>query len=171
VSLVDFVLHNSWCASTGSVFLPSAHFRYISDCWGDDLPPVLMEWHSLKSFNVFYLSKNVYVLLKMNIHAVVLCYVLLLLPIFYKLYESQKPRTLQMGFGCRDRCISANHKCSGCAILTWHMWLRWSRGSVLPLITQVREFKHSQCRQDFSGQKNPQHAFLWRGSKAIGPLS
>jgi hypothetical protein len=23
----------------------------------------------------------------------------------------------------------------------------------------------------FKGRKNPQHAFLWRGSKAVGPMS
>jgi hypothetical protein len=49
--------------------------------------------------------------------------------------------------------------------------LRWSRGGVLPLSTQVRRFKPSRSRQDFSGQKNPQHAFLRRGSKTIGPMS
>jgi hypothetical protein len=32
-------------------------------------------------------------------------------------------------------------------------WLRWSRGSVLPLSTQVRGFKPGQSCQDFSGQK------------------
>jgi hypothetical protein len=26
-------------------------------------------------------------------------------------------------------------------------------------------------QSDFSGQKNPQHAFLWRGSNAAGPMS
>jgi len=48
--------------------------------------------------------------------------------------------------------------------------LRWSRGSVLPLSTQVRGFKPSQSHQDFSGRKNPQHAFLWKGSKGVGPM-
>jgi len=171
VSLVDFVLHSSWCTSTGSVFLSSAHFRYISGCWGDDLLPTLMEWHSLKSFNVFYLSKNIYVLLKMNFHAVVLSYVILLLLVFYKLFESQRHHTLQMGFECHDGCISANHQRCGCAILTWHKRLRWSGGSVLPLSTQVRGFKPGRSRQNFSGRKNPQHAFLRSGSKAIGPMS
>ena len=49
--------------------------------------------------------------------------------------------------------------------------LRWSRGSVLPLSTQVHGFKPSRNRQDFSGRKNPQHAFLRKGSKAVGPMS
>jgi len=31
--------------------------------------------------------------------------------------------------------------------------------------------KPGQSRQDFSGRKNPQHAFLRRGSKAIGAMS
>ena len=48
----------------------------------------------------------------------------------------------------------------------WHEQLRWSRSSVLPLSTQVRGFKPGRSRQDFSGRKNPQHASLWRGSKA-----
>jgi len=45
------------------------------------------------------------------------------------------------------------------------------RGSVLPLSTQVCGFKPCRSRQDFSGQKNPQHAFLRKGSKAMGPMS
>jgi len=39
------------------------------------------------------------------------------------------------------------------------------------LSTQVRGFKPGRSRQDFSGRKNPQHAFLRRGSKAVGPMS
>ena len=50
-------------------------------------------------------------------------------------------------------------------------WLRWSRRSVPPLITQVRGFKPGQSRQDFSGQKNPQHAFFRKGSKGVNPMS
>jgi hypothetical protein len=49
--------------------------------------------------------------------------------------------------------------------------LLWSRGSVMPLSTQVRGLKPGQSRQDFSGRKNPQHAFLRRGSKVVGPMS
>jgi hypothetical protein len=52
-----------------------------------------------------------------------------------------------------------------------HERLRWSRGSMLPLSTQVRGFKPGRSCQDFSGWKNPQHAFLWRGSKAVSPMS
>jgi len=48
--------------------------------------------------------------------------------------------------------------------------LQWSRGSVLPLSTQVRGFKPGRSHQDFSGRKNPQHTFLWNGSKAMGPM-
>ena len=42
---------------------------------------------------------------------------------------------------------------------------------VLPLSTQVRRFKTGRSRQDFSGRKNPQHVFHWKGSKAVGPMS
>ena len=49
--------------------------------------------------------------------------------------------------------------------------LRWSGGSMLPLSNQVRGFKHGRSLQDFSGRKNPQHAFLRKGSKAVGPMS
>jgi len=49
--------------------------------------------------------------------------------------------------------------------------LRSCRGSVLPLSTQVRGFKSGQSHQDFSGRKNPQHAFLQKGSKAVDPMS
>jgi hypothetical protein len=51
--------------------------------------------------------------------------------------------------------------------------LRWSRGSVLAFGTQV-PWRRVQTRpkpSDFFGRKNPQHAFLRRGSKAVGPLS
>jgi hypothetical protein len=48
--------------------------------------------------------------------------------------------------------------------------LRWSRDSMLPLSTQVHGFKPGQNHQDFSGQKNPQHTFLQKGSKAVGPM-
>jgi hypothetical protein len=38
--------------------------------------------------------------------------------------------------------------------------------------TQLRGFKPGRSRQIFQGKKkNPQHAFLWRGSKAISPTS
>jgi len=48
---------------------------------------------------------------------------------------------------------------------------RWSRGSVLAFSTQVRGFKPDRSRRIFKGEKNPQHTFLRRGSKAIGPMS
>ena len=50
-------------------------------------------------------------------------------------------------------------------------WLRWSSGSVLALGTQVRGFEPGRNRRIFKGEKNPQHAFLRRGSKAVGPMS
>jgi len=37
--------------------------------------------------------------------------------------------------------------------------------------TQVSGFKPGRIRQEFSGRKNPQHAFLRSGSKAVGPMS
>ena len=48
--------------------------------------------------------------------------------------------------------------------------LRWSRGSVLAFGTQVRGFAPGRSRREFLGRKNPQHAFLRRGSKAVGPM-
>jgi len=46
-----------------------------------------------------------------------------------------------------------------------------SRGSVLAFSTQVRGFKPGGSRRIFKGEKNPQHAFPLRGSKAVGPMS
>jgi len=43
--------------------------------------------------------------------------------------------------------------------------------SVLTFSTQVRGFKPGRSRRIFKGEKNPQHAFLRRGSKAVGPMS
>jgi hypothetical protein len=69
--------------------------------------------------------------------------------------------------------ISVHRKSSGLCRLrnVWSVRLQWSRGSVLPLSTQFRRFKIDRSRQDFSGRKNLQHAFLRRGSKAVGPMS
>jgi len=50
------------------------------------------------------------------------------------------------------------------------MRLRWSRGSLLAFGTQVRGFTPCRTRRIFLGRKNPQHAFLRRGSKAVGPM-
>jgi len=41
---------------------------------------------------------------------------------------------------------------------------------VLPLSTQVRGLKPGRSHQDFSGRKNPQHAFFRKGSKAMGSM-
>jgi len=43
--------------------------------------------------------------------------------------------------------------------------------SVLAFGTQVRGFKPGRSRRIFKGEKNPQHAFLRRGSKAVCPMS
>jgi len=43
--------------------------------------------------------------------------------------------------------------------------------SVLTFGTQVRGFKTGRRRRIFFGRKNPQRAFLRRGSKAFGPMS
>jgi hypothetical protein len=49
--------------------------------------------------------------------------------------------------------------------------LRWSIRSVLAFGTQVRGFKPGRSRPIFQGEKNPQHAFLRKGSKVVGPTS
>jgi hypothetical protein len=53
-------------------------------------------------------------------------------------------------------------------------WLRWSRGSVLAFGNQVRGVQtDGRSSRIFQGEKikNSQHAFLQRGSKAVGPMS
>ena len=49
--------------------------------------------------------------------------------------------------------------------------LRWSTGSLLPFGTKVRGFKPGLNRRIFSGRKNPQHALLRKGNKAVCPMS
>jgi len=49
--------------------------------------------------------------------------------------------------------------------------LLWSRGSALAFGTQVRGFTNGQSRWIFRAKKNPQHAFLRRGCRAVGPMS
>ena len=57
-----------------------------------------------------------------------------------------------------------------CIHLTSIYWrLRWSRGSVLAFSTQVRGFNPAEAG-GFLGWKNPQHAFLRRGSKAVSSV-
>jgi hypothetical protein len=55
-----------------------------------------------------------------------------------------------------------------------HLRLRWSRDSVLAFGTQVPR-RRVQTRPKpsdfFVGRKNPQHTFLRRGSKVVGPMS
>jgi hypothetical protein len=43
--------------------------------------------------------------------------------------------------------------------------------SVLAIGPKVRRFRPSQVDGFFKGDKNPQHAFLQRGSKAVGPMT
>jgi hypothetical protein len=43
--------------------------------------------------------------------------------------------------------------------------------SVLAIGSKVRWFKRGRGRWIFKGDKNPQHAFLGREVKAIGPMS
>jgi hypothetical protein len=43
--------------------------------------------------------------------------------------------------------------------------------SILTSGTQVRGFKPGRSRRIFPGEKNPQHAFLRRGSRAVCPMS
>jgi len=45
--------------------------------------------------------------------------------------------------------------------------LRWSRGSVLDFGTQVRGFTPGWSRRIFRAKKNPQNAFLRRGSRSF----
>ena len=62
-------------------------------------------------------------------------------------------------------------KCTLRSPLQTKILYRWSRGSVLAFGTQVRGFKPGRSRRIFRGEKNPQHAFLRRGSKAVSPMS
>ena len=70
-------------------------------------------------------------------------------------------------------------------ISKWEPKLRWSRGSVLvfvlsyfgglevacwPLVPKFAGL-HTAEAVRFLGRKNPQHSFLPRGSKAVGPMS
>jgi hypothetical protein len=43
--------------------------------------------------------------------------------------------------------------------------------SVLTTGPKVRGFDPDRGRWIFKGDKNPEHHFLWRGSKAVGPMS
>ena len=49
------------------------------------------------------------------------------------------------------------------------MW--WSRGSVLAFGTPKFAGSHPAEAVGILGRKNPEHAFLRRGSKAVGPMS
>jgi hypothetical protein len=43
--------------------------------------------------------------------------------------------------------------------------------SVLAIVPNTRGFKPGQGRWIYKGDKNPEHAFLRRGRKAVGPMS
>jgi hypothetical protein len=43
--------------------------------------------------------------------------------------------------------------------------------SALAFGTQVRGLKPDRSRRIFQGEKNPQRAFLRKGSKTVGPMS
>jgi hypothetical protein len=60
--------------------------------------------------------------------------------------------------------------CVAAPLLGTVPWLRWSRGSVLALVPKFAGLRLAEA-VGFLGQKNPQHAFLRRGSKAVGPMS
>jgi hypothetical protein len=49
--------------------------------------------------------------------------------------------------------------------------LQWSNGEHADLWYPSSRVQTWPKPLDFSGQKNPQHAFLRRGSKAVGPMS
>ena len=49
--------------------------------------------------------------------------------------------------------------------------LRWSRGSMLAFGTQVRGSNPAEAVGFLRANKIPQHAFLRRGSKAVGTMS
>ena len=42
---------------------------------------------------------------------------------------------------------------------------------ILAIGSEVRGFKPGRCRWIFSERKNPEYDFLWKGSKAVGPVS
>jgi len=56
-------------------------------------------------------------------------------------------------------------------IFTHYKRLRRSRGSMLAFGTQVRGFAPGRSRRIFRAKKNPQHTFLRRESKVVGPMS
>ena len=49
--------------------------------------------------------------------------------------------------------------------------LKRAASVVLAFSTQVRGVQTRPKPSDFLGRKNPKHAFLRRGSKAVGPMS
>jgi hypothetical protein len=57
------------------------------------------------------------------------------------------------------------------SILVWEVVLDGLMVSVLATGPKVRGFKPSRKRRIFKGDKNPQHALLQGGSKAVGPMS
>ena len=78
----------------------------------------------------------------------------------------------------RDIYLSMNIKALGSfetsgTTYTMAERLRWSRGAIEACWPLVPNFAGSHPAEAvrFLGQKNSQHAFLRRGSKAVGPMS
>jgi hypothetical protein len=86
-----------------------------------------------------------------------------------------------MAMGWKKHITWFKFKCKDGKMMVWWLTLvanrlnnkrlQWSSGSVLPLSAQVRGFKPRKSCPDFLGWKNPQHTFLRKGSKAVGPMS
>ena len=56
---------------------------------------------------------------------------------------------------------------------SFHCLLVDRGGPVVIILTtgsEVHEFKPGQGRWIFSERKNPEYVFLWKGSKAVGPV-
>jgi hypothetical protein len=56
-------------------------------------------------------------------------------------------------------------------VVTYNVDLGGLVVSVLATGPKVRGFDPDRGRWIFKGDKNPRHNFLWRGSKAVGPMS
>jgi hypothetical protein len=89
----------------------------------------------------------------------------------------------EWGFELRSGCHSngifrVELKIDCDSFLPKSSWLRLNGSGFVGLVismlasgTRVRGFKPGQSRRIFSGEKNPQHTFLRKGSKAVCPMS
>ena len=77
----------------------------------------------------------------------------------------------EVGCGTVDWIELARDRDRWWAFLNAVTKLWWSRGSVLAFSTQVCGFTSGRSLRIFRAEKNPQHAFLRMGSKAVGPMS